>query len=213
MSLLTEWRKKEEQEKAKGQKKGGSSSSVIYKIKEGESYRLAFLTDLDDAERVEMWGNWPLFGETPNPEIWGKENFLESVEGAKHGVYYFFWVYDLADKKIKVLPQKFNGYSALPSLIKFSQNYGGVKGKSFMLSRDGNGLNTRYVLMPEPGNFEMPNDIKVASEKTCTHEVMMETIKKAYGKSLERAEERVKGNQPLEDGKKRKVSLDEKESF
>lgn len=212
MSLLKEWRK--QQEKAEKRKKGGGGggTSVIYKIKDGEAKRLVFLTELEDAERVEFFGQYPRIWDTPNPEIWGEENIFENHKDIKKKVDYFFWVYDLDDQKVKAMPLRLPpGYSALPFLVKFNEKKGKITGYAFEISRTGNGTDTTYTTMCD-GEFELPNDVQVLVKKTCTHEKMIETIQSAYKTSYERAVAALKSQDSL-DGGNGKVSLDSRESF
>jgi hypothetical protein len=129
-------------------KKSGNNKSKIVYFKPGVKTRVRFLQDMDEGMKVLFHDSYKDGINTPCQEVYDKECPYCDNESLRHRDMYIWSVYDYDSKEVKLIIGAANNCSPVPAFVNMFEAYGTLCDRDYVITRNGNGPDTSYGVVP-----------------------------------------------------------------
>ena len=126
---------------------GGSKGKILF-VSADSKRRIRLLQELDEGLELVFHDSFTLSVNVMCQEMVGKTCKHCGNDDLRTRKLYAFRVYDYESKEQKIMLYAANSFSPLPHFISFSETYGTITDKDYVISRAGKGKNTVYTVIP-----------------------------------------------------------------
>lgn len=156
-------------------KKSGANKGKIMFFKEGEKYRVRFLSDFEDGLEVKWHDSYALGVNVPCQEEFGRDCEYCEEEDLRTRNMYFWSVYDYEAEEVKLIMFAVNNCTPVGALASLYESYGTLLDRDYEITKRGSGQSTQYSVVPLKERKFRNTKVKPLSD-----EAILKIIDKAY---------------------------------
>lgn len=129
-------------------KRGGKAFRNIFYVVDGQSRKVRFLDDFEDAVEIPWLNCYAKNINMPNPQYFGNDNPYADDDDVKEGKMFLWQVYDIDDNQVRLMIYKYNNCSPLPSLYSAYETYGTITDRAYVIKCTGAASDRKMTAMP-----------------------------------------------------------------
>ena len=142
----------------------GSSKSKVFYVPADSKKRIRFLQELDDGITLQFHDSFAKGVNAMCQEEIGKECPFCDDKDLRTRDLYGFLIYDYDSKEVKVFLYAANNFTPLPHFVAFSESYGSLMDRDYVIDRKGKQKNTVYSVIPQD-KAKFRQKVKLPSKK------------------------------------------------
>ena len=156
-------------------KNAGGAMGAMFYLKADTKRRVRFLQEFDEGGEVVFHDHYDRGINQPCLEAYDMECELCEDDELRTRPLYYWSVWDVESKEVKLMIYAANNYSPIPALMSMFDTYGTIMDRDYIIQQNGSGGNKSFTVVPMD-----PAELRNKKAKPFAEKKVLDVLKKAY---------------------------------